>query len=632
MPDNVPFTQLTTGKYHACGLQADGTALCWKSNLRGRWDVPDGLDFRQISAGLDFTCGLLADRSIACWGENDDGKASPPDGRFDEIAVGRGHACALAGGALTCWGNHFPEGGETIQELPPISDIQAGNGLTCGLTDDDEAACWISQTRELKITSGPLIDIGIGLNHACAVRANGSAFCNYNGQDGNSLPIQPPPTKFVQIDIGLFHACGITSSSHLECWSLKRLAGSQGAPLTSTRAEVVALDVGWRTTCALRSNGHAVCWQHTDLQTLPPEEQPPAAAPLPVTISDVKLDKPVELFPWTNGRLAVVDREGTITTYSDEPIATLPQTILDLTDRVSCCIGESGMLSAALDPQFEEFPFLYVYYNLLSEHAYGENMHGLTGRLARFRVVDGQVDRRSELTILEMPQPMKLHHGGAIRFGADGMLYLGIGENGSPENSQSLRTLLGKILRLDVRGATPNKPYRVPPDNPFVNNPEAYPEIWAYGLRNPWRMNFAPDGRLFVADAGANTQEDVSLVTAGANMGWPMCEGNFCEEGIAADADGLTPPLFTYGREGGCAIIGGVTVPWLNNGFVFGDHCSGKVWLLRKDELEGWRTRILAQAKSQILSFGIDADGTVYILMYNKPLMRLHPQEANDFP
>ena len=633
MPDNVPFTQLTTGKHHACGLRADGTALCWQSNLRGRWDVPDGMTFRQISAGFGFTCGLRADRAIACWGENNYGQASPPNGRFDEIAAGRLHACALDRGVLTCWGKHFPYGGETIQELPPISAIQSGNGITCGLTANDDIACWISHKKELKITSGPLIDIGIGIAHACAIRVDGSGFCNYEGQDDNLLPIQPPPTKFVQIDVGLFHACGITASSYLECWSLENRAGSQGAPLTApTKDEVVALDIGWRTTCALRSNGHAVCWEHTDLQTLPPEEKPSPSALLPVTLGDVKLDEPVELFPWINGRLAVVDREGIITTYSDGPIATLPQTILDLTDKVSCCIGESGMLSAALDPRFEKFPFLYIYYNLLSEHAYGENMHGLTGRLSRFRVVDGAVDRRSELTILEAPQPIKLHHGGAVRFGVDGMLYLSIGENGSPENSQSLRTLLGKILRIDVRGATPNKPYRIPPDNPFVNNAEAYPEIWAYGLRNPWRMNFAPDGKLFVADVGHRTQEEVSLATAGANLGWPMCEGNLCEEDVYADSEGLTAPLFTYGRENGCVIIGGVTAPWLNNGFVFGDLCNGKVWLLQQDEREGWRTSILAQAKPQILSFGTDAAGTVYVLMRNKPLIRLHPPVFNEFP
>ena len=281
------------------------------------------------------------------------------------------------------------------------------------------------------------------------------------------------------------------------------------------------------------------------------------------------------------------------------------------------------MFSAALDPQFEKFPFLYVYYNLLNERAYGENTPGLVSRLARFRVERGRAIRDSELTILDVIKPRKWHYGGAIRFGPDGMLYLGIGENYLSEKAQRLDTLLGKIIRIDVRGATPEQPYRIPPDNPFANNPEARGEIWAYGLRNPWRMDFAPDGRLFIADTGDKTEEEVSLAAAGANLGWPMCEGNVCEEGVKADADGLTAPIFTYGREDGCAIIGGVTAPRLNNGFVFGDHCSRRVWLLEQDEQEGWRTRALAQMKRQIMSFGIDADGTVYALMYRSPVMRL---------
>ena len=171
----------------------------------------------------------------------------------------------------------------------------------------------------------------------------------------------------------------------------------------------------------------------------------------------------------------------------------------------------------------------------------------------------------------------------------------------------------------------PGQPYRVPPDNPFVDNPDARPEIWAYGLRNPWRMDFAPDGRLFIADVGHRKQEEISLAAAGANLGWPMCEGSACEEGVEADAGGLTAPIFTYGREGGCAIIGGVTAPRLNNGFVFGDYCSRRVWILEQQGgRESWQARMLAQMEGLIMSFYIDADGTVYVLQRRNPIMRLH--------
>ena len=617
LPDNVPFTQIAAGKWHACGLQADGAALCWGSNVSGSLELPGGNPtFSRISAGLNFTCGLRIDGAIACWGENDLGQASPPAGRFDDVSAGHSHACALADGALICWGGDFPGGVETIQEIPPLSTIQASAGFTCGLTTDADIACWDNHDGELEITPGPFTDIGIGLRHTCAIRTDGSAFCDEESRHHYLQHSSPPlSTKFVQISGGWHHTCGITEASDIECWG----SGTRGAPgerLSAPEGKFTAISIGWRNSCALNPNGYATCWQQPDVQN--PSE-------LPEAFGGVKFEQPTDMFSLPDGRFAVVERKGLIAAYSDEPNAAPPETILDLTNKTICCNHESGMFSAALDPQFEKFPFLYVYYRTISEYAYGENEQGLTGRLARFHVKGGRAIRESELTILEAPQPEIWHYGGAIRFGADGMLYLGIGENVLEEKAQSLDTLLGKIIRIDVRGATPEQPYRIPPDNPFADNPEARPEIWAYGLRNPWRMDFAPDGRLFIADVGEVKQEEISLAGAGANLAWPMCEGSACEEGVEADDDGLTAPIHTYGREDGCAIIGGVTAPRLNNGFVFGDYCSKRIWLLEQDGQEGWRARILAQSTEKILSFGIDDDGQVYVLTYGKPIMRLLP-------
>ena len=643
LPEDAQFTRITAGKYHACGLKADGTALCWGSNIRGSLNVPDGLTFSRISAGLNFTCGLRIDGAIACWGSNNHAKASPPDGSFDEIAAGRAHACALDDGALICWGRDFPDGAETIQEIPPLSTIQAGAEFTCGLTPDADAACWDNRDRELAITPGPFASLAVGLHHACAIKVDGSVFCGDEDQLRYSRHSDPPSTKFVQISGGWFHACGITETSDIECWG----SGERGMPgdrLSAPEGEFTAISIGWRNSCALRANGRAVCWHTTDWTAPPnnlssPQHTLNKAAPTleshpqqsNESFRSVKVYNPVELFPLPNGRIAVVERNGTITAYSDEPNAAPPKTILDLTHKTPCCRNEDGMFSAALDPQFEEFPFLYVYYTIFVEYVYSEgSSFERAARLARFRIVDEQAVKNSELTILEVPQSHSIHYGGAVRFGADGMLYLGIGDDFQAEKSQSLNSLLGKIIRIDVRGATPEQPYRIPLDNPFVYNYHALPEIWAYGLRNPWRMDFTPDGRLFIADVGAFVQEEVSLAASGANLGWPMCEGNICEEGAAPDADGLTAPLFTYGREDGCAIIGGVTAPSLNNGFVFGDHCSGKVWLLEQDEQENWQTRALAQTERRILSFGIGSDGTVYILAAWKPLMPLLPEKVNE--
>ena len=570
---------------------------------------------------MNFNCGLRIDGEIACWGQNNRGQASPPDGSFDEIAAGRAHACALDDGALTCWGAGFPEGAETIQEIPLLSAIQAGAEFTCGLTPDADMACWDSRENELAVTPGPFTELSTGLHHTCAIKVDGSAFCKEENRQYMGISQPPPTTKFVQISGGWHHACGITETSNIECWG----SGTPGAPgerLSAPEGEFAALAIGWRNSCALRPDGHAVCWKQPDIQT--PTQQ------LLEAFGGIEFEQPLELFPWTDGRLAVVERGGFIAAYSDEPNAAPPKTILDLTDKTICCEYDNGMLSAALDPQFEEFPFLYVYYRTLSEYAYGENVSGSTIRLARFLVKYGKAVRDSELTILEVAQPRIWHYGGAIRFGADGMLYVGVGYNTSYEKAQRLDTLLGKILRIDVRGATPEQAYRIPPDNPFVDNPDALPEIWAYGLRNPWRMDFTPDGRLFIADVGVSTQEEISLAAAGDNLGARICEGNICEEGVDVEAEGFTMPIFTYGRETGCAVVGGVTVPSLNNGFVFGDYCSGWVWLLEQDEQEGWQTRALAQTERRILSFGIDADGTVYILAADNPIMRLPPEEVSE--
>ena len=616
--DDVPFTQIAAGKYHACGLQAEGTPLCWGNNISGSLELPGGNPtFRRIAAGLNFTCGLRIDGAIACWGENADGQASPPDGRFSDIAAGRKHACALDNGALICWGRGFAAAADTIQEAPPLSTIQAGFAFTCGLTPKADLACWHDFDEELSITPGPFTDIGIGLHHACAIRVDGSVFCSKDDEMSYRGLSSPPPTKFVQISSGWHHACGITESSDIECWGSGE-RGAAGERLSAPEGKFTTLAIGWRNSCALNPDGHATCWRQPDVQN---------QSELSEAFGGIEFEQPLELFPLPDGRIAIMERKGIITAYSDEANAAPPKTILDLTEKTVCCEYDNGMLSAALEPQFKEFPFLYVYYKTLSEYAYGENVSGLTIRLARFRVERGKAVRDSELTILEVAQPRIWHYGGAIRFGPDGMLYVATGYNSLDKNSQSLNTLLGKILRIDVRGATPEQSYRVPPDNPFVNNPEALPEIWAYGLRNPWRMDFAPDGRLFIGDVGVSMQEEVSLAAAGDNLGARMCEGNICEGGWESDADGLTAPIFTYGREDGCGVIGGVTVPWLNNGFVFGDYCSRRVWLLEEDEREGWRTRMLPNAARYILSFGIADDGTVYILTARNPILRLRPDD-----
>ena len=438
----------------------------------------------------------------------------------------------------------------------------------------------------------------------------------------------PPPTKFVQITAGRYHSCGITRASRIECWGSRR-AGEPGERLAAPAGEFIAIDSDWQNSCALRANGRAVCW-HTP-KSLPLDlDNPPDGASL--AFGGAEFNSPVDIFPWQNGGLAIVEREGVITLQHDQPNAPPPQTILDISHAVICCEGESGMLSAALDPRFADFPFLYIWYRTIANNALDEETPGFIGRLARFRVNNGAAVKGSELPILEVAQPHILHLGGAVRFGPDGMLYLSIGDNLVSNDAQSLNNLRGKIIRIDIRGATHAQPYRIPPDNPFADNPDIRPEIWAYGLRNPWRMAFDPANpdRIFVADVGWSTREEVSIATAAANLGWPLCEADICrDDDIAAD---FTPPAIAYGRDLGCAVIGGITVPWLNDQFIFGDLCFRRVWLLERDSPpnspQPWRMRQIADLSDiarNIIAFGAAPDGSVFVLSQNGPILRLRP-------
>ena len=494
--------------------------------------------------------------------------------------------------------------------------------------------------RLTEITPGPFIQLAVGIEHICALREDGSVLCQGSN---DHFQATPPPTKFAQIAAGWRHSCGITHASLIECWGSGRV-GSPGERLVAPDGEFAAITIGWRDSCALRPNGRAACWGTADyLTTILVPEIANLSYSASLAFGGAEFNAPVDIFPWPSGGLAVVDREGIIAAHHDDPNAPPPQTILDLTSDVVCCLGQNGILSATLDPQFDEFPFLYVWYSAVQDDATGEGMPDFVGRLSRFRVNLGAALKNSELVILEAHMPTQSHMGGAIRFGADGMLYLGIGDDGTPRHSQALDRLAGKIIRIDVRGANPDQPYHIPPDNPFADNPSARPEIWAYGLRNPWRMAFDPanPANLFVADVGEGTREEVSIAVAGANLGWPLCEADICQESLdAAAAANLTPPVVAYSRDIGCAVIGGVAVSWLNNGFIFGDLCSRRVWLLEPDsppaDAQGsaqdspqvWRMREIAdlsESARHIIAFGKGNDGSVYALPRTGAILRLYP-------
>ena len=341
---------------------------------------------------------------------------------------------------------------------------------------------------------------------------------------------------------------------------------------------------------------------------------------------------PVDMFAWPNRGIAVVEKKGYITLQSGTG---LPQLVLNLINDVSNAGSEEGLLSVTLDPRFDEFPYMYAYYTVSGDKH-------LT-RLSRFDVVQGEALRDSEFVILDIPQPADIHNGGKILFGPDMMLYLSFGDGGPvwEKQSQRMDTLLGSIIRIDVRGTTEDQPYRIPEDNPLLSLRNARPEIWAWGFRNPWRMAFDPRGdRIWVGDVGWAEVEEITLVEAGTNHGWHLFEGSQCrvtsETGVSEDdcedaRDEMIFPIHEYLHDGtGCAVVGGYvyegkSIPWLQGAYIFGDHCSAKIWALTGDEDVGWEVSEILRLDPhrRISSFGIDDEGEIYVLAVESPILKL---------
>ncbi len=554
------FAAVSSGKNYSCGLREDGSISCWSENpsLDEANKAPAEGEFSALSAGKRHACALDADGAAVCWGWNANGRADPPpDARFRAIAAGDSHSCGIAMfGNLICWGkNHHGQ----------------------------------SEPRE-----GPFISLALGNGYTCALRTDGTALCQGNDSDGQSSP--PSGTTFAQIAAGDRQSCGVTTLGGLECWGIISM---------SDRSQTFAsASVGYGRICALNVAGAPTCWQTGE-----------SAGD---ALGDANFDTPVEMFPLPVGGIAVANRSGYIEIHSRD--GGEPRIALNLVERTVCC-GNSGLLSAAPDPDFDRFPFIYVYWATDSDDP---NPDMFEGRVSRFpATADGDISEEKELVILSLPQSGNQHFGGAIRFGADGMLYLGLGDTAEsgvrerPESAADLATLSGKIIRIDIRGATESAPYRVPPDNPFVGVDGARPEIWAYGLRNPWRMSFAPNGELIVADVG-HFWEKVSIAARGADMGWPAFDGSVCRDKSderCGRREDYVFPIHEYAREGAdgnCAIIGGTHAP--GGEYVFGDYCSGRVWTLERSAPDVWSANEIMELPRPITAFGADADGTVYAL------------------
>jgi len=329
-------------------------------------------------------------------------------------------------------------------------------------------------------------------------------------------------------------------------------------------------------------------------------------------------------------RLFVVEQDGTIAIIEDDEV--LPTHFLDIQDRVSCC-GERGLLGLAFHPDYASNGYFYVNYT---------DEEGGDTRVERYSVTaDPNVaDPSSGLLILTIEQPQSNHNGGQVEFGPDGMLYIALGDGGGrgdpDDNGQDLTSLLGKMLRIDVDNGSP---YAIPADNPFIDDENARPEIWAWGLRNPWRFAIdGPGGRFYIADVGQSQLEEINVVPldeGGLNFGWNTMEGTSCYEASSCDEEGLTLPVLEYDHGEGCSITGGLVyrgsaIPEMAGHYVYADYCSGwlRSFLMNDDGPTMEREWTEVQQLSTVTSFGRDANGEIYVMSGGAgELFRIVPRE-----
>lgn len=339
------------------------------------------------------------------------------------------------------------------------------------------------------------------------------------------------------------------------------------------------------------------------------------------------LDAPVFVAsPPGDDRLFIVDQPGVIWVLEDGSLGDAP--FLDIRHLVECC-GERGLLGLAFHPNYAENGRFFLNYTEDGGHTL----------IAEYTVSDNPnvADPGSARRILGFEQPAGNHNGGWIGFGPDGYLYIATGDGGRAndvfENGQNPNTLLGAILRIDIDNGDP---YAIPPENPWADGNGGAPEIFAWGLRNPWRVSF--DGEdIYIADVGQGQWEEITVITtadAGANLGWNIMEGNHCFQANQCDQTGLVLPVHEYSHAAGCSVTGGyvyrgAAIPAVQGHYFFGDYCAGFVSSFRvvdgqATEYRPWSAEI--GNVDNILSFGVDAAGEIYITSSNGRVYKIVPR------
>jgi len=358
------------------------------------------------------------------------------------------------------------------------------------------------------------------------------------------------------------------------------------------------------------------------------EEPSPSIPPIKLELIASDLRSPVGLTHAGDGtrRLFIIEQDGTIRIWKDGRI--VPKPFLEIKKRVESG-GEKGLLGLTFHPDFYKNKRFFVNYTSSSK--------GLHTVISEFKVGKNknQADPESEKILLTIKQPYGNHNGGNIAFGKDGFLYIGTGDGGSGNdpfnNGQDLSSLLGKMLRIDVDQKGNGLPYAIPKDNPFIKRTKAALEIWAFGLRNPWRFSFDPvTGLLYAGDVGQNTREEIDIIEKGQNYGWRIMEGKICTPGInrKCKKKNLQLPILDYSRSQGTTVIGGYvyrghSIPGLCGTYLYADFGSGNIFGFRHKGKKVTLSKLIVRTNRSFSSFGEDENHELFMTDYSGDILKL---------
>jgi glucose/arabinose dehydrogenase len=339
--------------------------------------------------------------------------------------------------------------------------------------------------------------------------------------------------------------------------------------------------------------------------------------------------------PDNSGLVFVVEQHGIINVFINSFQTDQKNIFLDIRSKVKQTGNEEGLLGMSFHPDYQSNNYFYLNYTAASPNR---------TVIARYQTNPNDSMRaifESERIIMEIPQPFTNHNGGQLQFGPDGYLYIATGDGGSAgdpqNNAQNLLSLLGKILRIDVDNATAEEGYAIPSDNPFIRDSTGVlKEIYAYGLRNPWRFSFDPaDGRLWAADVGQNAYEEIDIIESGGNYGWNFKEGFHT---FRATPDNsileLIDPVWEYNHNVGASITGGYVyrgsrLAELSGAYIYADFISGRLWSLRYDGNNAPHNQLLLKSGLNISAFGIDLNNELYICAFDGKIYRLKSNTDN---